>query len=306
MDLVDGKILNFPPGELVMKYENLTEEGRRELNLQYRARLTIPDADQCVANTAARSAIVRKSILCHIDIPYGSTSLQTLDIFPADNCDAPVFFYIHGGYWFELDKSIYSEVAGPMVSAGITTVLPNYDLCPAVSISDIVTQVRAALYWVYKNIAQYNGNPNNIFVSGHSAGGHLTGMMMATDWHDAHQIPRDVVKGTAPLSGLFDIEPHRHTNLQPHIRLTKEDVVNNSPQNLPVNFDGWMICAVGGGETDAFRRQSKDYSEKCSQLGVDTKYIETGNDHHFQITDRLADSKDQLTSELIRRMLKKH
>lgn len=286
-----------------MDYENLTDEERHELNLQYRARMTIPDADQCVQNTAKRSALVRDSLSCHIDVPYGDTALQTLDIFPADQPGAPVFFYIHGGYWFQLDKSVYSEVAGPMAAAGITSVLPNYDLCPDVTIPDIVDQVRRALAWVYGHIDAYNGNADRIYVSGHSAGGHLTGMMMVTDWHGMFGLPADLIKGTAPLSGLFDIEPHRHTNLQPYIHLTKEAAAANSPQHLPLHFNGWMTCAVGGGETESFRRQSNDFTEKCRQAGLQSEYVETGSDHHFRITDRLADGDDPLTKSIIERML---
>ena len=236
-------------GEETMDYENMTDEQRHELNIQYRARLTIPDADEYLERAAKRSAVARDKLTCHIDVSYGDTPQQTLDIFPADQPGAPVLFYIHGGYWIQLDKSIYSEVAGPMTAAGAITVLPNYDLCPNVTISDIVDQVRRALGWLHANVADYNGDPDRIHVSGHSAGGHLTGMMMTTDWQGLFGLPADLIKSTAPLSGLFDIEPHRHTNLQPTIQLTAEMAAANSPQHLPLHFSGSMICAVGGGET---------------------------------------------------------
>lgn len=123
-----------------MDYENLTDEQRQELNMEYRARRTVPDADEYQEKAAKRSAAVRDQLTCHIDMSYGDTPQQTLDIFPADQPGAPVFFFIHGGYWFQLDKGIYSEVAGAMVRAGVTTVLPNYDLCPRVTIPGIVDQ----------------------------------------------------------------------------------------------------------------------------------------------------------------------
>ena len=227
---------------------------------------------------------------------------QTLDIFPADQPGAPVLFYIHGGYWIQLDKSIYSEVAGPMTAAGATTVLPNYDLCPNVTISDIVDQVRRALGWLHANVADYNGDPDRVHISGHSAGGHLTGMMMTTDWQGLFGLPADLIKSTAPLSGLFDIEPHRHTNLQPTIQLTAETAAANSPQHLPLHFSGSMICAVGGGETGSFHRQSKDFTAKCQEHGLTCDYVETGHDHHFAITDRLNDAEDPLTKSLIAQM----
>ena len=128
-----------------MNYETMTEEQQHALNLEYRARLTVPDADDFVKRATNRSAAVRDRLTCHLDVSYGDTPKQTLDVFPADRPGAPVFFYIHGGYWFQLDKDVYSEVAEPMTAAGATTVLPNYDLCPDVTIPDIVDQVRRAL-----------------------------------------------------------------------------------------------------------------------------------------------------------------
>jgi arylformamidase len=285
-----------------MNYETMTEEQQHALNLQYRARLTIPDADDFVARAAVRSAAVRDRLNCHLDVAYGDTPKQTLDVFPADHPGAPVFFYIHGGYWFQLDKDIYSEVAEPMVAAGVTTVLPNYELCPDVTIPDIVDQVRRALVWVHQNVASYNGNPDRIHISGHSAGGHLTGMMMVTDWASLFGLPVDLIKSCTPISGLFDIEPHRFTNLQPDIRLTAEAAAANSPQHLPLYFSGSMICAVGGGETTSFKRQTKDFNAKCQDQGLACQYVEIENDHHFAITDRLNDTDDPLTKSILEQM----
>ena len=285
-----------------MNYETMTEEQQHALNLEYRARLTVPDADDFVKRATNRSAAVRDRLTCHLDVSYGDTPKQTLDVFPADRPGAPVFFYIHGGYWFQLDKDVYSEVAEPMTAAGATTVLPNYDLCPDVTIPDIVDQVRRALVWVHANIASYNGDPDRIHIGGHSAGGHLTGMMMVTDWASLFGLPADLIKSSAPISGLFDIKPHRFTNLQPHIRLTEAAAAANSPQHLPLHFSGLMICAVGGGETASFKRQSKDFSAKCQDQGLTCQYVEIGSDHHFAITDRLNDADDPFTKSLILQM----
>ena len=285
-----------------MDFENLTEAERDALNLEYRARMTIPDTDAFLERAAERSEAVRGRLSCVLDVPYGDTPKQTLDIFPADRLGAPVFFYIHGGYWYQLDKAIYSEVAAPMTAAGATAVLPNYELCPDVTIPDIVDQVRRALVWVHAHIMEYNGSSDRLYVGGHSAGGHLTGMMMATDWNGLFGLPADLIKGTAPISGLFDIEPHRHTNLQPYIRLTAQMAAANSPQRLPLYFSGTMICAVGGGETRSFRRQSRDFTEKCLSLGIECDYVEVESDHHFAVTDRLGDGGDPLTQAIVARM----
>jgi len=275
---------------------------REALNLEYLPRLTVPNVDEYLENAALRSATVREGLECHIDVSYGDTPGQTIDVFPAASSRAPVFFFIHGGYWRSLDKRYYSELAGPMVAAGATTMLVNYDLCPAVTISDIVEQLRHAVVWAHANAASYNGDANRIHVSGHSAGGHLTGMMMATDWSDRFGLPGDLIAGAAPLSGLFDIEPHRHTDLQTDIHLGAEEAEANSPQHLTLHGHAPVVCAVGGGESEAFKRQSREFVEKCRSSGVACEYLETGRDNHFEITDRLGNAEDGLTRSLVRQM----
>jgi arylformamidase len=282
--------------------KKLTKAQIDDINLQYLPRLTVSNAEEYLQKSAARSARVRKNLACRIDVPYGDTPGQTLDIFPAARKGAPVHLFIHGGYWRSLDKSIYSHIAGPMVAAGATVVLPNYDLCPSVRITDITHQIRRAIVWVYKNIAKHNGDPKRIYVSGHSAGGHLTGMMIATDWSKQGRLPRDLIKGTAPLSGLFDIEPHRHSQLQPDIRLTAKEAKAMSPMYLPPVIKAPSIVAVGGGEPDLFHWQSLEYAARLRLARIKTEFIATPGDNHFAITDRLGNARDPLTRALIAQM----
>ena len=282
-----------------MDYSNLTEAERHELNIEWLPRLTVPDVEGYVDGGTKRSAAVRDRLTCHLDIAYGDMPRQVLDVYPAASPGAPVFFFIHGGYWRAMDKSVYSEVVEPVVAAGGAAVMTEYELCPSVTIPDIVNQVRKALIWTFENVATYNGDPGRIHVSGHSAGGHLTGMMMTTDWQTANGLPGDLVKGAIPISGVFDIEPHRHTDLQEDIRLTAEVAAANSPQHLPLNFSGPVICAVGGGESDSFKSQSKDFVKKCREHGLDSEYLELGNDNHFDVTDRLGDPDNEFTRAVV-------
>lgn len=285
-----------------MPFENMSKAELDVLNLEYLPRLTIANVDEYLENAAARSAAVRERLECHIDVSYGDTPGQTIDVFPAPLSGAPVFFFIHGGYWRSLDKHYYSELAGPMVAAGATAMLLNYDLCPAVTITDIVEQVRRGLAWAHANAASYNADADRMHVCGHSAGGHLTGMMMATDWSARFGLPADLIKGAAPLSGLFDIEPHRHTDLQADIRLSAKEAAANSPQHLTIRCRAPIVCAVGGGESESFKRQSREFTERCVGLGLACEYVETGSDNHFDITDRLGNAEDALTRSLVRQM----
>ena len=264
--------------------------------------MTVPDADDYLQRSGERSASVRAELDCEIDVPYGDTPGQTLDLFPARAKNAPIHVFIHGGYWRALDKHIYSHVAGPMVAAGAAVVLVNYDLCPAVRITDIVDQVRRSIVWTHENSAKLNGDPEKIYVSGHSAGGHLTGMMAATDWASEAGLPRDLIKGTVPLSGLFDIEPHRHTDIQAEIRLTADEAKAMSPMYFAPVATGPALVAVGGGEPDLFHWQSLAYAAHLRLHGIKAEYLSVGDDNHFAITDRLGDADDPLTRALIAQM----
>lgn len=282
--------------------KSLTEEQIHEINMQYLPRLTVKNAEEYIDKSAARSARVRKQLDCEIDVPYGDSQGQKLDLFPAARQGAPVHMFIHGGYWRSLDKHIYSHVAGPMVAAGATVAVINYDLCPKVRITDIVEQVRRSIVWLYNNIARYNGDREKIHVSGHSAGGHLTGMMIATDWEAEAGLPNDLIKGTAPLSGLFDIEPHRHSQLQPDIRLTEEEAKAMSPMYMTPIAKGPSIVALGGVEPDLFHWQSLEYAARLRLHRIRAEYVATPGDNHFDITDRLGDADDPLTKALIAQM----
>ena len=282
--------------------KKLTKAQIKDINFQYLPRLTVTNVEEYLQKSAARSTRLRKNLSCQIDVPYGDTPGQMLDIFPAARKGAPVHVFIHGGYWRSLDKGIYSHIAGPMVAAGATVVLPNYDLCPQVRITDIVQQMRRAIVWVYKNIAKHNGDPKNIYVSGHSAGGHLTGMMISTDWSKEGQLPKDLIKGSAPLSGLFDIEPHRHSQLQPDIRLTAKEAKAMSPMYLLPLAKGPSIVAVGGAESDLFHWQSLEYAARLRLCGIKAEYVSTPGDNHFGITDRLGNARHPLTKALIAQM----
>ncbi len=277
----------------------------KDLEGQYIARLNVPNADEYVERSAQRSARVRKKLKCHFGVPYGDTSGQKLDIFPAKRKGAPVHVFIHGGYWRNpgITKDTYSHVAAPMVAAGAAVVLPDYDLCPVVSITEIVRQTRRAIVWVYRNIAKYNGDPKRIYVSGHSAGGHLTGMMTATDWSKEGRLPKGLIKGTAALSGLFDIEPHRRLeSFQRDLRITAAEVKTMSPMHLPPIAKGPAIVALGGDETHLWHWQSLAYAAHLRKNRIDAEFIATPGDHHFDITDRLGNTRDPLTKALIAQM----
>ena len=159
------------------------------LDAQYNNRARVPDHAQVMAGWADASAAARAGApQAVLDVAYGPTAGQKLDVFPAAVPQAPVLVFIHGGYWRALDKADQSFVAPSFNADGAMVVLPNYDLCPAVSVEQIVLQLVQAVAWVVRHAAEHGGDPTRIALAGHSAGGHLAAMLLSCRWHRCNQL----------------------------------------------------------------------------------------------------------------------
>ncbi|MGI9501080.1 MAG: alpha/beta hydrolase [Geminicoccaceae bacterium] len=278
-------------------YGTFTQE---ELDYEYDMRVRCPHFAETFATMDVHNKRMTTSFESRIDMPFGESDLETLDIWPGRG-GSPILLFIHGGYWRAFDKKMFSFVAERFVEAGAAVVLNNYDLCPNVTMDDITAQNRRALAWIYKNAASFGGDPGRIHVTGHSAGGHLTAMLMATDW-SAYDLPFDVVNGAVPLSGLFDLEPLRRSYLNADLKMDEEMTGRNSPIH---HIPGWMpptVVAVGGGETDEFRRQSRIYTDACRAAGFDVSYLEVGHHDHVNVAGEYRNKLSPLTAALLAQM----
>jgi arylformamidase len=224
---------------------------------QYNNRARVPEHQEILARWSRASALCRDSLSRRIDVAYGSGPAEKLDIFPTASANAPVLVFIHGGWWRMLDKSEQSFIAPAFVHAGAMVVLPNYDLCPKVGIDDIAMQMARALAWTWRNAALYGGDPNRIIVAGHSAGGHLASMVLCCDWKAVgRDLPKDLVRKALSISGVFDLEPLRHTTfLQPDLRLTPESVRRLSPAGFAAP-SGTLYAVAGADESEEFLRNN--------------------------------------------------
>ena len=264
-------------------YRQFTSQS--EIDAQYNAGASVPDYAAYLAGYQSSSAATRESIPCALNLPYGPTRAETLDIFPAERPGAPVLVFLHGGYWRALSAGDFSFVAQGPHQHGFTTVVVNYDLCPWVTIDEIVRQIRASLAWVYRHIGDHGGDPQRIVVSGHSAGGQLTAMSLLTPWADRYGLPDDLVKAAIPISGLYDLRPLRYSYLQPALQLDDGLIARNSPLLLPPPRPLPVLVTWGDQESAEFARQSHAYAQALSDAGCQAALHASAGAHHFSVLD---------------------
>lgn len=278
-------------------YGGYTQEA---LDLEYDMRRRCPHFAETFAAMAEHNARTIERFECRLDVAFGDSAGEKLDIWPGRGA-SPILLFIHGGYWRAFDKDMFRFVAERFAEAGAMVVLNNYDLCPNVTMDEITRQNRAALAWIWRNAGRFGGDPGRIHVTGHSAGGHLTAMLMATDWQ-AWGVPFDVVNGAVPLSGLFDLEPLRLAYLNADLRMDEEVCRRNSPiHHIPEQLPPTVV-AVGGGETDEFRRQSRIYVDACRARGFPVSYLEVGDFDHVNVAGEYRNRLSPLTAALFAQM----
>jgi len=259
-----------------------------QLDQQYNTMLGVDDVDSILARWAAHSNATRAALPGHLGLRFGPHRDERLDVFAAGR-SAPVHVFVHGGYWRRFHAEDFSFVARALVEAGVTVAVPNYSLCPAVGIAEIVRQMRAALAWVYANATHFEGDPQRITVSGHSAGGHLTAMLLATRWEEDYGLPGDLIKGACPISGLFDLSPLRYTYLQPWLQLDGDQSARLSPVlDMPVQAPR-IVVTVGGNESPEFQRQSREYLAAWHGAGLRGDWLDLPGRNHFSALDALTE-----------------
>lgn len=271
------------------------------LYAQYNNRGMVPKFQDYGADNALRSEAIRASDMkMALDIAYGARDAEQIDLFLPDAKDPPLHIFIHGGYWQWNDRKPYAFVAEQLVPAGAAVATVGYPLCPSIGFEELCDSVRAAIAHLWRHAGDYGHDRERIHVSGHSAGGHLTALMAATDWPAFESgLPVDLIKSAIPISGVFDLEPIRHTPIGDPLDLDAATARALSPLFLPAPGKGPMTITVGGDESAEFHRQADAYRDHLLDQAVTADVLDIDGKHHFTVVAELAVAD----SPLLRRAL---
>jgi arylformamidase len=265
------------------------DTGVMDLQKEYDNRGKVPEAQAIIDRWRGDAAAFRLSHpVTELDLPYGPGERQAIDLFWPDAArTAPIALFVHGGYWAALDRTVFSHLAAGLLAHGVAVAMPSYDLCPAVSLETLVGQVRAAAAFLARRHGQA------MLATGHSAGGHLAAMLLATDW-TAHGLPRGTIRAALPISGLFDLQPLLSTTVNGPLQLDLGTARRLSPIHLPA--PGLRIHAVVGGEEGAeYTRQSRSIAEAWAGT-----WEALPGENHFSIVRHLADPASALVATALR------
>jgi arylformamidase len=262
--------------------------SRAELDVAYNNTAAVADSAQRLADWTERSAALRRKYPGLLDLPYGPRPRNRIDLFPCGQRNAPLFVFIHGGYWQRNSKEIFSCMSEGPMALGFDAALIGYTLAPGATLTEIVAETNAAIRWLRREGPSYGLGKNRLVVSGWSAGGHLTAMAMTLPEVDA---------GLA-ISGVFDVEPCRLNYLNEKLNLTAEEALAMSPIIHLPGQSRPLTIAFGTGELPELQRQSRDYHAARQAAGLPSVLLPLDGHNHFSILEELARPDGQLTAAL--------
>jgi arylformamidase len=263
-----------------------------DYEVEYNNRVRVPENPAIMAGWSRDAAAYRETRQGRWRvIPYDRGARNGIDFFSGDGA-GPIVVFIHGGYWQALDSSFFSHLAGGLNAHGIDVAIPSYDLCPNVSVGDIIHQMQTAS----RELAKF-GRP--LVISGHSAGGHLAACMLATDWRaiDA-SLPERLVTAAYGISGLFDLPPLVKTSINNALKLDDASAKAASPLFWKPPARGSLDALVGGNESAEYFRQSKSIVETWGAAGVATRFGTIPDANHFTAIAPLADPESPVVVRL--------
>jgi len=284
------------------EWQNADDET---LERHFNPRVAIADALPLIEGYTSKSKAARKDIRGWYDFRYGPNALQTYDVHPptvdALGSPAPMLIFIHGGYWRALDKSDHTWFAPVFVRSGVLSINLNYDLCPAVTLDDIVYEARRAIAHLHRQASNFGGDPRRLYVVGHSAGAQMAAMLLNYDWGEV-ELPADTIKGAACISGIYEPAVVMRTSVNADVRLDQATAERNDCLAQPPRRPTPVIVAVGGDEPEGWRQQSLNYADVCRQAGCEVSLLDVAGSNHFTVAEELTRKDSALTAAILARI----
>ena len=265
---------------------------------EYNNRARVPEHPEIFVRWARAAEDYRAEAMkerrAELGLSYGSSLRQFIDLFSARRAvTSPLALFIHGGYWRSLDPSLFSHMARGLNAHDVTVAVVGYDLCPEVTIAEIIEQIRHACLFLWLRTRQ------RMMIYGHSAGGHLAATMLATEWHALYpKAPPDLVPAAYSISGLFDLTPLVGISMAQDLRLDESEARSVSPLFWPAPRGRPFDAVVGALESSEFLRQSRTIADSWGKAGAQTRYEAIPGTNHFTVIDALADPHSAMVGRL--------
>lgn len=261
---------------------------RSQLDAAYDNTKAVPDVAQRRDGWIAHSAVMRKENPGLLDLAYGPRERNRIDVFRCGRERAPLFAFIHGGYWQRNDKSMFACMAEGPLACGFDAAMIGYTLAPDATLTEIVAETHSAIRWLRREGPRHGVGTGKLVVSGWSAGGHLTAMALSLDEVDA---------GLA-ISGIYDVEPCRLNNLNDKLRLSAAEAASMCPVlHLPQRKTP-LTVAFGTSELPELQRQSRDYHRARQEAGLPSVLLPLDPHNHFSIMEELTSPRGRLSGAL--------
>jgi acetyl esterase/lipase len=253
----------------------------------------VPGSVEMVARWEQRSGELRKRSPAHIDLRYGPRERNRIDFLKAAE-KAPTLLFIHGGYWQARAKEVFTVVAEGPMAHGINVALIGYTLAPDATLDEIVAEIHAGIDFLAGQLHALGAAAEGIVVSGWSAGGHLTSMALS----------HPKVRAGLAISGIYDLEPIRHSYLNVKLRADGPTAHRNSPMLQAGGPLKPLSLVVGSAELPLLRKQTADFAGQRAKHGLPVTYEEIPGANHFTIMDEMMSPKGRITT-LIRQLFER-